>query len=251
MRARITFVGWALIAITLAVPGRVVAGPELCAVEERAAGEEPEKVAIQIGADRDRVWLEASYKGLQVRKFTQRGGASITELQLGQDRVVISVSAAGLSAIRNGKQYASDDTGSPAAVRGALASSPAVLHARNLLAHFESADSLNPSEMSLVVALAFVASLTGDTGAPARVGERFGTRGRERILPVRYVLGSCWGDYSNEVNAALYDHASCRYEADQSSGLMEEVLEFACDATWLMRVESAWFEYINCLGIKI
>jgi hypothetical protein len=205
----------------------------------------PEALRISTGIEAGRGWLVADYGDLQVRKFTTRGGASVIEFRSADDEVVFSV-APEKSVVRRGEST------QPLGVRESmpqvhqlLAASPALFRARVMLSRLERTSKLDAAEMSLLSAVAYVATLTGDTGAPLRLADRFMAKHHGVIRPIRF---SCWSSYSSEVNASWNDYESCITEADQGSSMLIYIREQACVGVWVLRSESAWFEYLGCLS---
>lgn len=224
--------------------------PAVCMVP--AAEVQHEDLAVSVGVEKERVWLESNIEGLRVRKFTQKGGATVLELHHGNDAVVISVSPGHISALRNGKTVTFDPANPQSldAVQDLLAPSRAIIHARTTLSRFERRSALKAPQMSLLASLAFVSSIMGDVGAPARLGERFAAVHGGRVRPVR-LAGSCWTNYTGEVSAAMDDVDACYYEAYQGSWTWRKAREAACYAMWLLRVEAAWFELLKCTGAPL
>lgn len=224
--------------------------PDVCVVP--AAEAQTRDPEIKVGVEKERVWLESNIGGLRVRKFTQKGGASVLELQYGNDAVVISAAPGHVSALRDGKTQVLDTTDPQSldAIQDLLASSRAVMRARTAFSRLERHSALKAPQMSLLSSLAFVAALTGDVAAPERLGERFGIVHGGRVRPVRFG-GSCWSNYTTETNAALDDYFSCQQEALEGSTIWMKVREAACYATWILRAEAAWFEFLKCTGAPL
>lgn len=122
-----------------------------------------------------------------------------------------------------------------------------MFQARAMLSRLEGTSRLTAPEMSLLSAAAFAATLTGDTGAPLRLADRFVAVHRGIVRPVR-LSDSCWTSYSNETTEAWNDYTGCVTEANQGSSWLVYAREQACAALWVMRAESAWFEYLGCLS---
>jgi hypothetical protein len=120
-----------------------------------------------------------------------------------------------------------------------------MFRARMMLSRLEGTSKLEAPEMSLLSVVAFAATLTGETGAPLRLADRFMARHHGIIRPIRF---SCWSSYSSEVNSAWNDYEGCITEADEGSALFAYIREQACVGTWVLRSESAWFEYLACLS---
>jgi hypothetical protein len=230
----------------LALPAVSAALPRV----EACGGEAPktsasEDLRITPGVNASRAWLTAQYGDLHVRKFTQRGGASVFEFRDGDDVVVFSLAPGSATVTRGSSTYALGIRESVSSVQQLLAASPAMFRARIMLSRLEGTSKLEAPEMSLLSVVAFAATLTGDTGAPLRLADRFMARHHGIIRPIRF---SCWSSYSSEVNSAWNDYESCITEADQGSALFAYIREQACVGTWVLRSESAWFEYLTCLS---
>jgi hypothetical protein len=92
-----------------------------------------------------------------------------------------------------------------------------------------------------------VASLVGDLDAPRRLATRFVQKHRGIYRPVR--LATCFEQYTAESSAAWNDMQNCMDEANQDPSLFNRAYRrVACNAVWLLRAESAWAEYLGCLG---
>ena len=131
-------------------------------------------------------------------------------------------------------------------VQGLLAGSDAAFAARVLHAERERASDLKAGEMSLLSVTAFVASLTGDIDAPRRLATRFVEKHRGIYRPVN---ANCFETYAQESTAAWNDLQDCMNEANQDESLLQRAYRrVACNAIWLLRAESAWIEYLGCLG---
>jgi hypothetical protein len=129
-----------------------------------------------------------------------------------------------------------------------LAGSDAVLAARVLLAERESASDLQAPEMSLLSTAAFIASLAGDLDAPRRLSVRFVEKHRGWYRPVR--MATCFDEYSKEASDSWNDLQNCMDEANQDPSIWNRAYRrVACNGVWLVRSESAWIEYIGCLGV--
>jgi len=207
------------------------------------------KPLIRGGADARRAWLGAQYRGLTVNKIANRTDDSLLiELRFLQDSVAIGVDKSGVvTATRGGTSIRVTSPEAFERLQEVLAGSAATFAARVLLAERESTSDLQAGEMSLLSAAAFVASLTGDIDAPRRLATRFVEKHRGIYRHVR--LTTCFDDYSSEASAAWNDMQSCVDEADQDESLLQRAYRrVACNAIWLLRSESAWIEYLGCLG---
>lgn len=227
-----------------------LASPGISAAEEAiAVGAAPaEQPAIQGGHDGRSVWLTAVYRDLHVTKRVDRATRTIAiDLILAGDRVIITVSPTSVSVSRGGETLSVDSPDAFASVQQMLGGSFAVFAARAMLSQLESTSPLKAPDMSLLSAAAFVAALTGDVNAPRRLADRFVEKHRGIYRQVRGGA-SCWESYTSESTEAWSDLQACMDEASNRSFLVAAYERLACNATWILRSESAWLEYLNCLS---
>jgi hypothetical protein len=226
---------------------RALAGPPALTASARQAIARP---VIRGAADARRAWLGAEHKGLTVQKVSNRIDRSLAiELRFRRDTTTISIdSAANVTVARGNQSVQLASADSYERLQQVLAGSEAVLAARLLLAERESESDLQPAEMSLLSTAAFVASLVGDVDAPRRLATRFVEKHRGIYRSVR--LRNCFETYSTESSNAWNDMQSCMEEANQDSSLFNRAYRrVACNGVWLMRAETAWVEYIGCMGL--
>jgi hypothetical protein len=216
------------------------------AVQRSAPARRP---TIRGAADARRAWLGAEHKGLVVHKVADREDKSLAiELRFRHDVVSVGIDAgAGVTVSRAGRSLRVTSPEAYGQLQALLAGSEAAFAARLMLAERETASELQAGEMSLLSAAAFVASLAGDVDAPRRLSTRFVEKHRGIYRPVR--LRTCFDDYSREATAAWNDMQNCVDEANQDESLLNRAYRrVACNAVWLVRSESAWIEYLGCLG---
>ena len=201
------------------------------------------------GNDAERAWLGAEHRGLIVQKVAGKADGSVTiELWFRQDRVAIALNrAGGVAVARGGQRIEVTSVEAFERLQLLLAGSEAIFAVRVLLAEREATSDLDAPEMSLLSAAAFIVSLAGDLDAPRRLATRFVQKHRGLYRPVR--LATCFEQYSAESSAAWNDMQSCVNEANQDPSLFNRAYRrVACNAIWLVRAESAWAEYLGCLG---
>jgi hypothetical protein len=191
----------------------------------------------------------ADYNGLQLRKFTAKGGASVIEIKYADDAVVFSLAANSSNVSRNRQTVTLGTPESPDAVRELLGSSPAMFHARVALSRYEQTSDLKGPSMSVLSALAFAATLTGDVDAPGRLVARFLERHRGVLRRIKDDDGSCWTDYEKEVWEAGLQLESCTKQAAAGSWWLLDARLTLCTTGWVLRSESAWFELLKCNGV--
>ena len=208
-------------------------------------------VRITGGVDAKRGWMSGERGQLRIRKFSAKGGQSVIELTHKKDSVILQVSEGLIRVMRNGKSVEVGSEQSIEALQELLSGSMAVFHTRALLSELEGRSDLKAPEMSLLSAAAFVTSLTGDTAAPLRLSDRFVQKHRGIYRQVRLMddeEASCWSSYEKEVGDSWNDLQACMDEADSSGGIWAGIRRLACNGTWLLRGESAWFEHLKCLS---
>jgi hypothetical protein len=207
------------------------------------------KPVIRGSADAARAWLGAEHRGLRLDKFANRkDGSLLVELRFRHDYVAIAVdNAGGIIVSRGGRRLRVDSPEAFEQLQQVLAGSEAVFAARVLLAEREAVSDLQAPEMSLLSTTAFVASLAGDLDAPRRVGTRFEQKHRGIYRQVK--LRTCFDSYVAESSDAWNDMQGCMDEANQDASIFGRAYRrVACNALWLVRSESAWVEYLGCLG---
>jgi hypothetical protein len=206
------------------------------------------KPTIRGAADARRAWLGAEHRGLTMQKTSNRVDGSLSiELRYGQDAVSIGIDVNGAVAVsRDGRHIRVGTAEALAQVQRLLSGSEAAIATRFLLAEREGVSDLNAGEMSLLSAAAFVASLLGDVDAPRRLAARFAAK-QGAIRPVR--MRNCYDTYTAEANASWNDMQNCMEEANQDSSVLNRAYRrVACNGIWLLRSESAWVEFLGCLG---
>ena len=228
-----------------------IAMPVSGAAAGEAAAQRPARAAaIAGGHDQGGAWLVAEYRDFQLRKRGDRATKTIAiELRVAADVVAITAGPQGVTVTRGDRRIVVDSAEALQSVQELLGSSPAVFGARGMLSELEAVSTLNVPEMSLLSAAAFVASLVGDTEATQRVADRFVEKHRGLYRQVRLPSSSgCWATYSAEVTASWNELQDCMADADDKEFFRAAYERIACNTIWLLRSESAYFEYLNCLS---
>jgi hypothetical protein len=208
------------------------------------------KPVIRGIADKSRAWLGAEHRGLTVSKVADRSTGSIAiELRFRKDLIAIGVDArGGVSVTRAGSTVCLTSPESYERLQQILAGSDAAFATRVLLAEREATSDLKAAEMSLLSVAAFAASLMGDVDAPRRLATRHVEKHGGQYRPVR--SETCFEEYTSEVSDAWNDMQACMAEANQDESMFQRAYRrVACNAVWLLRGESAWIEYVGCLGL--
>ncbi len=213
----------------------------------RAAQRSRAKLQLAVGFDGHRTWISAQYRQLGIRKQTSREPRLTSiELRYGADTTTVEVGEAGVIVSRGTQSITVNSPKALGMVQELLAASPAAFAARAAISELAEESDLAAADMSLLSALAFVASLTGDVDAPRRLTDRFVAKHRGVMRPVR--RATCWEEYTAETTAAWSDLQSCMDEADQDESFLRGAYRrLACNAVWLARGEAAWFEFLGCI----
>ena len=213
-----------------------------------AAGQNAGRPAIAGGHDSKSVWLNAEYRDLRVRKRSDKATKALDiDVQYGGDAVRVSVAAAGVTVGRGSRAILIASPEALADVQQLLGGSSAIFAARALLSALERDTELKAPEMSLLSAVAFVASVAGDTDAPRRAADRFVEKHRGIYRQIG-AFRNCWSQYSGESTAAWDELQACMSDADDKGFFRAAWERLACNGVWILRSESAWFEYLSCLS---
>ncbi len=205
---------------------------------------------IRGGGDGQRIWLAAEHRGLIVQKVSSKADRSVAiELRFRRDAVSLTIDATGrVTVTRAGRSVQLATSDDYERLQQLLGGSEAVFATRILMAERELSSDLQAPEMSLLATAAFVASLSGDVDAPRRLATRFVEKHRGIYRQVRTF--NCWDTYSGEVTSSWNDLQNCTNEANQDDSIFNRAYRrVACNGIWLLRSETAWVEYIGCMGL--
>lgn len=140
-------------------------------------------------------------------------------------------------------------------VRRLLVGSRAVRVFRAIAAHLESR---SPEEddffaLATLVDGALVGLLDGDKAGVARVAKRIGNRQRARLQSVaarlRGQFPDCVGMYESTVSWAWNEYSECTEEASDDSWLIRSINTNFCTTEWILRAESAAFQFLACAAL--
>lgn len=221
-------------------------GPE----QARAAQPSSRVPAIRGGHDGSSAWMLAQYRQLQVSKrFDTVSRTAAVELRAGGDLVQFTVSPDGVTVTRHGRTIALDSADAFESLQQLLGGSMAVFATREMLSELETDSPLNAPDTSLLATAAFVAALVGDPKAPQRLSDRFVAKHRGIFRQIAGGGGaSCWQEYTVELTNGWDDLQQCMDEAGEDLWWWAPIRRLACNGVWLLRSESAWFEYLKCIS---
>jgi len=217
---------------------------------QKPAAQGGRRPTITGGQDSKSAWMVAGYRQLQVRKRSFREPQQIvTELRAGSDVVNLTVSPEAVTVTRNGRTIVIDSAQAMESLQQLLGGSAAVFATKMLLSELEAESDLEAPEMSLLSVAAFVASLVGDIEAPRRLSDRFVAKHRGLLRQIGGGgNGSCWSNYTVELTGAWGELQTCMDESRDDPWWWAPIQRLSCNGIWLMRSESAWFEYLKCVS---
>lgn len=231
--------------MALSVPAQLCAQPRML----QFSAETARTAAISGGHDGNVAWMVADYKQLQVRTRSEPGTKTVTiELQYRGDLVTIALVGQKVSVTRGGRRVIVNSPEAVESLQSLIGGSVAVFATRSLLSQLESTSSLKAPEMSLLGVAAFVASLVGDIDAPRRLSDRFMEKHRGIFRQAREDGDTCWDKYTKETTEGWNELQSCMDETNDDGWFEGAVNRLACNAVWIMKSESTWFEYLKCLS---
>ena len=230
--------------MAVSVPAPLHAQPRMLQFSTETAG----TAAISGGHDGKTAWMVAEFKQLQIRKRSDLADRRITiDLEYHGDLVTITLSDGKVTVTRGGRRLGVESAESVESLQTLLGGSRAVFATRALLSQLESISTLKAPDMALLGTAAFVASLVGDVEAPRRLADRFMEKHRGIFRQVREG-DTCWDKYTKEATEAWNELQSCMDETADDGWLMGAANRLACNAVWVLKSESTWFEYLKCLS---
>jgi hypothetical protein len=240
---------------TKVAPAPVVAPPTQQAVA-------PQNPGVALSAARDvngTPVLRFSGNGVQVRKVVQSDGRFTMWIRAEDDEVGLTGDPGVLTISRQGRTvtvYLSRlEDGAMDLARTLVADSKAMRRFRAAAYALSPAEAATPAGAGLQLTATFLSLLDGDLGAVKRLP------GRSKPRPAGSPSGSispmsaeeeevngpaCYEHYVQEVVSAWYDYQVCSV----SVGMIHPLVEL-CAFEWLLRVESAWFQFLGCSSVPI
>lgn len=188
---------------------------------------------------------------LRVTKTVQATGEVVLKLASGQETVNIAITNNGTT-VQRGRQRvdlprSSRSNSRIGEARRLLADSPSVLRYRALADALINADDRTPSGIAMIITDAEVGLLTGDVGAPRRIAEHLGRRGRAGTRPAGMAL-DCFALMETRMTEAWTDYVSCYISV--SGNILENRMQELCAVRWLVQIESYWFGFLSCTGFN-
>ena len=183
---------------------------------------------------------------IYVRKETDRATRAMTiELRAGRDVVIVSLTSQALAVARDGRRVI-DSAEAMESAQQLLGGSAAVFGLRAMLSNW-SGQRLYRARRGAAVDGGVRGVAGRDVAAPQRVADRFVEKHRGLFRQVRDG-GKCWADYTTESTAAWDDLQGCMSDADNRGFFRAAYERVACNTIWILRSESAWFAYLNCIS---
>jgi hypothetical protein len=186
---------------------------------------------------------------LVATKTVQSTGEYVLELADGHDRLSIAASADGVVLTRGRTSVAlrRDDRSEQAAgkARALLASSGSLVEFRGVAARLMEGEDRSASALALILADATVGLLSGDVGAPRRVGRFLVERRLRNARPAGMAI-DCFTLMETRFVEAWNDYGTCYYSTSNNS-----FYQYLCSWRWTVQVESYWFNFISCTGFDV
>jgi hypothetical protein len=174
------------------------------------------------------------------QRVTSAGSGTIV-LTAGADRVEITVTRERLRIARGGRvevvTASAAAAGQLRSVSALLRGAPAIEAGARLRAAIGE-DAPGP----LVSALAFAGMLSGDASGMRRVAART-ARPMSGIQFARYTAEECWRQYELSINIFFHDFEECI-----DDHRWNYILYQACNFTYVVQAEIAWFSLLSCAG---
>ena len=240
----------------------VTAGDQAASREHKAHQRYDAASGVQFWAGMDtqgRAVLRLTAARFEFEKAVSASGETSIRIVGGDDRVNVAFAQNSIS-VGRGKvrvgfdpRLATEDDENK--VRQLLVGSRAVRAFRTIVAHLESR---GPEEDDYFVTAtlvdgALVGLIDGDRGIIGRVARRIGGRQRARLQVValrgqeRYA--DCWGMYENTVSWAWNEYQSCNVEASDDPWFIQSINTNFCTTEWIIRAESAAFQFLSCAAL--
>lgn len=223
------------------------------------------QAGVQYSASFDgagRVVVTARAEGFTYEKVLSVTGELQIRVRAGNDSVSIGYDAQGVTVSRGRAsvtaQHAGPDEQSAANLRRVIGGSRAVRWLRLLTAQLEA---LQPEQddffaQSMLIDGAIVGALDGDPGAIRRIAGRAAARHRARQQHVRLLrvgqrFDDCVGRYEDTVSWAWDEMIQCNQDASDDPWYLRGVNMSLCNAEWVMRSQSALYQFFACSALPI
>jgi hypothetical protein len=129
-----------------------------------------------------------------------------------------------------------------------LAGSKAIRRFRTLAYNLDARTLQTPAGAAVLMSDAILGLLDGDVGAIRRLGQQIRAARQAQTRPV--ALGqeflNCYRKYAEAVTAALDEWLQC-----SSQYWMYDPRQWLCELDWLLKAESAWFQFFGCSAIPL
>jgi hypothetical protein len=185
--------------------------------------------------------LAVDAPGVRVEKRATNAGTGTILVTAGTDRVHVRLSATELRVSRGAVERVLTARSATAAdfgaVRALLQGAPAVRAVARLRAAVG-----DEGPTPIVSAMAFVSMLAGDAAGMRRVAAQAAPR-TGGIQFARYMAHECWRQYELSVNIFFNEYQACIDE-----NRWNYVMFQACNFTYVVQAEIAWFSLLSCAG---
>jgi len=199
----------------------------------------------------DGVRLDLTAGPLTVRKTAWSNGNLEVWIRLARDEFQMSRRGNLLHVARGGQGFDVDleapDAGDLARIRQVLSDSPAIRQFRALRSVLAPGFVKHAAGAGVVVLDGVLAILSGEMPVAQPMMATLAAADGTGIGEGDEIAGpSCWEAYTTETNAAWVDYVACISEFAWYNPIRE-----VCAFVWVLRAESAWFQFLGCSSIPI
>jgi hypothetical protein len=190
---------------------------------------------------------------LEVDKTVYPDGRYRVVLQAGDDRVSVAAAPGTVEVVRRNQGSRRVEVGRAAdddwlQVKVLLAGSKAVRLFRTLSYNLDPETLETPAGRAVLASDGAFGVLDGDVGAIGRLVRQMRAAQKTKIRPaaLRQVFLDCFRKYADAVNVAMQEWVDCF-----NSFYPWDPRQYLCDFEWLLKAESAWFQFIACSAIPL
>jgi hypothetical protein len=194
------------------------------------------------------IQVDAQGGDLVLRKKIGPDGSFSLVLQTPRDRLSLSFQEHTITVTRGRNTVsltpASTSDDDLDRVHRLLADSRAARLLRMAAAELQASEDDSAESSAVVMADAVIGMLSGDAGAPLRVGRHLSRRVRATVRPAG-MQTDCYGTWERRVYFAYMDLESC-----ERSFSVWNPTRYLCAARYILMAESYWFSMISCTGFQ-
>lgn len=212
--------------------------------------------------DQNQAILRVTSAGFRFEKRVTSSGETRIQIDAADDTVLVSFSQHLLTVGRGAKTVSvdpriqtEDDSNR---VRQLLTGSRGARALRSLTTVLElrAPEEDDVFATALLIDGALIGSLDGDPGAIARIAKRIAVRRAGRLVAVKSAretdrFDDCVGMYENTLAWAWKELVQCNVDASDDPWYLQSLNMSMCNAEWVLRSESAFFQFLSCMAVPM